>query len=277
MQTETISDKSALSSLAKSSGSEVNRLVWGNIAYIALVYIHFGLGVAGYVPLWTFCIAAPMYVSRWMIGLHDALHVVKPQDTNPIVNLHLLIVTPISLGYKEIRDIHMRHHGYTLTEKDPDLYLIRGNVFSAYLNAVFSPEISAYRWVRDNGIDRQLMFGMLLRFTLFSLFVWGLGWTSLWYFIPVRLAYGGCMFSISFPLHHKAGSYGTFTPQFGKFLETIMLVYFGRAALHTLSYHDIHHDYPRISALKLPEARRYYQPKPSSLARMMPAESFRTN
>lgn len=275
MTAQTITDRSVLSVLSKNTAQELNRLIRWDIGYIVLMYIHFALGVAGYVPLWTFCIAAPAYVSRWMIGLHETLHAVKPEDIHPVIRLQLLLLTPFSLGYREIRDIHMRHHGYTLTENDPDLYLIRGNAFSAYLNAVCSPEISAYRWVRDKGGDGQLILGMMVRFALFSLFVWNLGWTSLWYFVPVRLAYGGCMFSISFPLHRKAGAYGTFTPHFGRFMKALTLVYFGRAALHTLSYHDIHHDYPRISALKLPEARLWYEAKPSNPARRpLPANIF---
>jgi fatty acid desaturase len=211
-----------------------------------------------------------------MIGLHETLHVVKPEDINPIVWLQLLLVTPFSLGYREIRDIHMRHHAYAVTDKDPDLYHIRGNVVSGFILATLSPEISAYHWIRNQGVDVQLAVGMSLRFMLFSAFVWYLGWTSLWYFIPVRLAYGSCMFSISFPLHRKQGAYGTFTPRFGTLLETVMQVYCGRAALHTLSYHDIHHDYPRIAASKLPEARRFYVPKSSSLAHAPQAEIFTT-
>lgn len=259
-------NKSTLSYLSRNSESEVSRLGWGNVSYIFMTYIHFGLSIAGYLPLWTFCLASPMYVARWMIGLHEFLHVAKLEETNLLIKLHLLIVTPISLGYEEIRDIHMRHHAYTLTDKDPDLYLIRGNVVLAFFNAVFSPEISAYHWIQKKGIDQSLLLGMLLRLALFSLFVWSVGWLSLWYFIPVRLAYGTCMFAISYPLHHQQGSYGTFTPQFGKVLETLMEVYAGRAALYTLSYHDIHHDYPRIATLKLAVARQYYEPKPSSLA-----------
>jgi len=266
MQSTPINNSEFLSYLSKNSEDEITRLVWGILTYNALVYIHFGLAITGVLPLWTFCIAVPMYVARWMIGLHEALHIVKLEDTNSLIMLHLLLITPISLGYREIRDIHMRHHAYTLTENDPDIYHLRGNMLSGFILATFSPEISAYYWIRDKGVDKTLLLGMVLRLTLFCIFVGSLGWLSLWYFIPVRLAYGTCMFAISFPLHRKDGAYGTFTPNFGAWLETVMELYAGGAALNTLKYHDIHHDYPRISAQKLPVARYHYKPKRSSLA-----------
>lgn len=266
MHAQPLSDDAILAALSKNPEMDISRLEWTNLIYIVFVYAHFALGVFGFVPLWTFCIGAPMYVARWMIGLHEILHLLKPQDINPLIRLHLLIVTPFSLGYREVRDIHMRHHAYTVTDKDPDLYHIKGNFFTSFLTVLIQPEISAYHWVREKGFDRELALGMTLRFVLFTVFTISLGWTALWYFIPVRLAYGSCMFSISFPLHRQSGEYGTYTPKYGLFLETIMDVFFGRAALNTLSYHDIHHDYPRISAFKLPVARKYYRPKPSSLA-----------
>jgi len=266
MQSSLIDKNTFLSFLSKKSENETSRLVWGILTYITLVYIHFGLAIAGFLPLWTFCIAVPMYIARWMIGLHEALHAIKLEDTNSLIMLHLLLVTPLSLGYREIRDIHMRHHAYTLTDKDPDIYHLRGNMLSGFILATFSPEISAYNWIRNKGVDKALLFGMLLRFVLFCIFVGSLGWLSLWYFIPVRIAYGTCMFAISFPLHRKNGAYGTFTPNFGILLETIMELYAGSTALNTLKYHDIHHDYPRISAQKLPVARHHYKPKRSSLA-----------
>lgn len=266
MQTPVNANQVLLSALSKNSEKDINELVFKDVVYIVLIYFHLWLAVEDFVPLWTFCIAAPMYVSRWMLGLHETFHLVNLQNTNLFIRLHMLITTPFSIGYKEQRDIHMRHHAYTLKDKDPDFYLVSGNFFTAFLKATLSPEIATYKWVRDNGMDKQLMLGMTFRFIIFLLFIWYLGWTSLWYFIPVRLAYAGSMFSITFLLHRKEGRYGTFTPYFGRFLEFIMQLYFGRAALNTLKYHDIHHDYPRIAERKLPEARDVYKPKPSSLA-----------
>lgn len=265
MNSQTAAAKTILASLSKNSHEEIRWLLFGDVVYLSLVYVHFAICLAGYLPLWTFCVCAPMYVSRWMIGLHETLHLVRWEDTPLLIRLHLLIVTPISLGFREIRDIHMRHHAYTLTEKDPDLYHLRGNTVAAFVKATFSPEIAAYHWLREKGIDKELGMGMALRFVFFMLLVGSLGWTSLWYFVPVRLAYGACMFSISHFLHHKHGTYGTFIPQFGKLLDSVITLYFGRAALQTLCYHDIHHDYPKIAASKLPEAREYYSPRPSSL------------
>lgn len=265
MQSETMAAKAALSMLSKNSSDEIRRLLAEDVIYLSLVYIHFGICLAGFLPIWTFCVGAPMYVSRWMIGLHETLHLVRWEDTNLLIRMHLLILTPISLGFKEIRDIHMRHHAYTLTEKDPDLYHIKASFVGGFIKATFSPEISAYHWIREKGVDQHLALGMTIRFGLFALIVGSLGMTSLWYLIPVRLAYGACMFSISHFLHHDGDLYGTFPPKFNSFLRIFIAFYFGRAALQTLCYHDIHHDYPKIAASKLPDAHGYYTPRPTSL------------
>lgn len=262
---QTLASKSVLTSLSKNSVQEINFLLFRDVLYLLLVYAHLGAALAGHLPLWTFCVFAPMYVSRWMIGLHETLHQIRYEDTPLIIRLHLLIVTPISLGFREIREIHMRHHAYTLTERDPDLYHIRGGFVMAFVKATLSPEISAYYWIKNSGVDKELAAGMAIRFALFVQLVGMLGWDSIWYFIPVRLAYGACMFSISHFLHHSEGMYGTFPPNFGSVLDTLIKAYFGKAAWQTLCYHDIHHDYPKIAAFKLPEARHYYSPRPTSL------------
>lgn len=261
MKEESNFNTSYLSALSKNSEREKQKLIIENIFYLSIIYLHYAIAVSGLAPLWTFCFLAPIFVARWMIGLHDIMHICKPQDVNVIIWFHLLILTPLSLGYREMRDIHMRHHAYTVTEHDPDLYHIQGNIFSAYLNVLFSPELSFYYWVKEKGVDKQLLQGILIRLILFMCLVYWLGWMSLWYFIPVRLAYGTGMFSISYPLHRKDKKYGTFQPRLANWLKESMRICLGNAAINTLYYHDIHHDYPKIQAVKLPEARQFYSPK----------------
>lgn len=267
MDATTRKNKSLLTLLSRNDDYHKLMLQLKITISLSLVYVHFASYVMDIVPYWTFCIGVVIYISRWMINLHDYLHLVPPKKAGWFIRYHLLILTPLSFGYREIRDIHHRHHAYTVTEKDPDLYHIKGNFLTSFLMVTLSPEISTYHYIRDRGIDRELLLGMGVRFVLFMLLVSYLGMASLYYFIPVRLVYGACMFSISFPLHRKGKEYGTYTPQYPAFFQATMMAIFGKAVVNTLSHHDIHHEYPTIAATNLAKARRYFQPRSSTSAK----------
>lgn len=243
------------------SDDERDSIAINYIVFEALIYIHFALAFFGYVPFWTFCLAVFIYIPRWMISLHEAQHAFTPKTINLVTKYNTLSVTPFQLGYREMRDIHMRHHAYTVTEKDPEYYHIRGSWLAGYLNVMFSPEQSTYYWIRDKGIDAELLTGMAIRFALFSAIVIGFGWQSLWYFIPVRVAYGSCLYLFSYGLHRKQGAEGTFQNHYPYIIRKIMLFVYGEILTQSISEHDIHHDYPNIAGHRLKIARPYYVPK----------------
>jgi fatty acid desaturase len=229
----------------------------------ALTYLHFGLAIFGYVPLWTFCVAAFVYVPRWMIALHEAQHFYTPKTIPFLTKRNLLSLTPFQLGYREMRDIHMRHHAYAMSEKDPEYYHERGSWYAGYINAILSPELSVYFWIRDKGIDAELLKGMAIRFLVFTALVAGFGWQSLWYFIPVRLAYGTSLFLFSYGLHRRHEEEGTYRFAYPAVLRSVTVLLYGETLLHSVSHHDIHHDYPTIAGHKLTAARPFYVPKRS--------------
>jgi fatty acid desaturase len=261
MEINSIHGASDISAFLGMTDDEKKSIARDYILFEALIFIHFGLAIFGYVPLWTFCIAVFIYIPRWMIALHESQHFYTLQTINPITKHNLLVLTPFQLGYREMRDIHMRHHAYTAAEKDPEYYHIRGSWLSGYINVMFSPEQSVYFWIRDKGIDAELIRGMSIRFALFSALVVGFGWQSLWYFIPVRLAYGSCLFLFSYCLHRNNGEYGTFQVTYPAVLKKIMLFLYGPTLFPSISEHDIHHDYPLIAGHRLKAARPFYRPK----------------
>lgn len=233
------------------------------IVFEALIYIHFLFAALGYVPLWTFVVAVFIYIPRWMISLHEEQHFYNAKTINPITKYNLLTLTPFQLGYREMRDIHMRHHAYTATPRDPEYYHICGSWLSGYINVMFSPEQSVYFWIRDKGIDAELVKGMAVRLAVFLAIAVGFGWQSLWYFIPVRIAYGSCLFFFSYVLHRKSGAYGTFKISYPTLFQKFVVLIYGETLLQSVSEHDIHHDYPLIAGHRLTEARPFYRPKKS--------------
>ncbi|HEY7986728.1 MAG TPA: fatty acid desaturase [Methylophilaceae bacterium] len=259
----TISNTSDITTFYGVSDKERSAIAINYIAFEALIYIHFLLAIFGYLPMWTFCVAVFLYIPRWMISLHESQHFYNMKTVNPITKYNTLTVTPFQLGYREMRDIHMRHHAYTVTEQDPEYYHIRGHWLAGYINVMFSPEQSTYYWIRDKGIDAELIKGMALRFAIFAAIVIGFGWQSLWYFIPVRVAYGSCLYLFSYGLHRQRGAEGTFQNKYPMFLQKIMSFLYGEILLQSITEHDIHHDYPNIAGHRLKASRPFYIPRRS--------------
>ena len=217
--TTTVNEQSSIRSYFGYTEDDRTNAVWQNICFNAIIYVHFFLCFYSALPYWTFCLAVIVYVPRWTTALHELLHLCSSKTINRLVDLNLLILTPISLGYRETRDIHMRHHASAPQPHDPDYYHIKGSVLSGYLNAIFSPELSVYFWLRDKGITQGFILGVSVRLFFFVLLVWICQWQSLWYFIPVRIAYGSSLFWFSYVLHRKNGEHGNFQRSYGRFFE----------------------------------------------------------
>nr|WP_320166339.1 fatty acid desaturase [uncultured Methylophaga sp.] len=240
---------------------EKNLMVIDHIFNNVMVYAHFWLVANSYLPLWTFILGVALYIPRWMITLHEFQHCFSPKDINVITRLNLLTLTPIQLGYSEMRDIHMRHHAYTATPRDPEYYHIKGSPVSGFINVFFSPEISVYYWLRDKKIDSEFIFGVSVRLLVFTSLIYFFGWMSIWYFLPVRLAYGSCLFFFSYWLHREKGEFGTFKINYPRWFKVLLILLYGRTLYFSVSHHDIHHDYPRVAGSKLEKAREHYIPR----------------
>jgi hypothetical protein len=48
---------------------------------------------------------------------------------------------PLTLGYAEIRDIHLRHHSHLGSSADPESYLIAASPGAAFVKALFANEL----------------------------------------------------------------------------------------------------------------------------------------
>lgn len=148
-------------------GADARRLTIQSLAYNALIYAHFGIALAGIVPLWTMFLSAPVLVARWMLAPHELFHLRSEREVDFVTRMTPLMLTPLSLGYREFLDIHRRHHLYMATPKDPEYYQIRGSKLSGLLNAMAGPENAYFRWLGSKGMDRTLLLGSIIRLLLF--------------------------------------------------------------------------------------------------------------
>lgn len=232
--------------------SDARRLTLTPILCLALLYGHFAVGVLGWVPLWTICLSAPILVVRWMLATHELMHIRSEQEVDWFTRLMPLLLTPLSLGYREFLVIHRGHHRHMATPEDPEYFQLHGNKLQGLLGAMTAPEQAFLRWLGREGMDAELLLGMLGRAVLFALLVYAAGGAFWWYWIPVRLAFGASYFAFFYALHRRGAEYGVYRVTFPSWLCGIYVVLFGREALLATTFHDIHHAQPRISAYHLP-------------------------
>lgn len=219
----------------------------------ALLYGQFLLALAGAIPFWSMCLTAPVLIVRWMFAQHELFHLRTAREVDPLTRLLPLMLTPISLGYKEYLHIHYGHHRHMATEDDPEYFQLRGGKISGFLNALTAPEQAFVRWVMRNPIDTELILGTLLRAVLFVGLVWISGANFWWYWLPVRLAYGLAYFSFFYCLHRRGEGYGVYPIKLARWEQTVFGLLFGQDALLGTCHHDAHHRQPRVSAYRLPE------------------------
>jgi len=235
--------------------ADARRLTWQSLIYNGLIYVHFGIVLAGVLPPWTMLLSAPILVVRWMLALHELLHLRSEKEVDPITRLLPLMLTPLSLGYREFLDIHRRHHLFMATPQDSEYYQLRGSKLAGLLNAMTAPEQAWFRWLRHKGMDFALLRDTLLRLALFAGMAGLTGWAFLWYWIPVRLAYGSSYFSFFYCLHRRGTEYGVYALPMPAAAEKLFALLFGREALLATCNHDLHHQHPRVAALQLTQIR----------------------
>lgn len=133
------------------------------------------------------------------------------------------------------------------TPDDPDYFHIRGAPLTGLLNALSAPEQSWFRRVAHHGLNAPLLRDSLIRLALFALLVAVSGWAFLWYWIPLRLAYGASYFSFYYCLHRRGPEYGVYPLRPPPIVAHAFGLLFGNDALQATCHH-IQHANPRIAA-----------------------------
>lgn len=235
------------------SDADARRLTWTPLVCYVLLYGHFALAAMGWVAWWTLCCSAPLLMVRWLLATHELMHLRGAREVDLITRLMPMLLTPLSLGYREFLDIHRGHHRFMATPQDPEYFQLRGGKLQGLLNAMTAPEQAFLRWLARKGVDAELVLGALLRCALFGLLILLSGWKFLWYWIPLRAAFGASYFAFFYALHRRGDEYGVYRVTLPAWGGRLFALLFGREALLATTYHDIHHAHPLVSAVHLPE------------------------
>jgi fatty acid desaturase len=222
---------------------------------LALLYAHVALVVMAWLPAWSLLLSSPILIVRWMLATHELFHLRTEREVDPLTWLMPLLLTPLSIGYREHLVMHRGHHRLMATPEDPEYFQLRGNRFVGFLNALTAPEQVFFRWIAAHGVDAAFLLGAGLRCGLFVLLVWAMGPLFFWYWQPARLSHGSAFFSFFYLLHRRDAEFGVYPLRLAPAVSRIYAMFFGREALLATCHHDLHHAHPRVSALRLPQLR----------------------
>lgn len=243
--------------LSAFSGNEIeaSRLARTTLLLVGLIYLHVGLMVVGGVPAWTLACSLPILLVRWIVTTHELSHLLPAKRADFITALAPVLLTCFSLGYRELQDIHYRHHRFMATPQDPEYYQIRGPWLVGLLNAMTSPEQAFLRWVAERRISASLLIGCSTRLVAFVGLIAISGPNFLWYWLPMRLTYGFGSFVFFYHLHRRGEEYSVYPLLLPSWAERLGSFLFGRNTLLAICHHDVHHGNPMVKAQYLPIAR----------------------
>ena len=228
-----------------------------SLSALGLLYLHFLLILLGWVPYWTFLLSSPVLIVRWMLSIHELFHLRTAARVDPVTRLLPLMLSPFTLGYRELMDIHLSHHRLTATPEDSEYFQLRGPPWLGFVNALSVPEQAYFYWLKGHRLDGQFLSGTLVRLGLFGLWVWVAGVEFWAYWIPIRLAFGVSNFSFFYLLHRQGQAFGTFPLPLPAWASRAFCLIFGQDAMLATCHHDVHHAHPRVAVRHLPAARAY--------------------
>lgn len=231
--------------------ADARRLTRHALLYYLLLYGHFAGVLATALPGWTLALSAPILIGRWMIATHELFHLRDERAVDPVTRLMPIMLTPLLLGYKEFLIIHRGHHTHSATPDDPEYFQLRGSPLAGFLNALSAPEQSYFRWLAHHGADAELLIGSGIRLGLFCGLAWLAGPMFLWYWLPVRIAFGLAYFAFFYCLHRDHGAFGVYARPLPAGLAWLFGTLLGREAMMATCHHDAHHRHPRVSAFHL--------------------------
>jgi hypothetical protein len=222
-------------------------------AYLLGIYTLLALSLAGTLPLWAlFILIPPLYV-RSALTAHEMMHICKASQVPLLHRLMMILETPLCLGNREHRDIHLRHHQAAATERDPEFFQIRGGHLRALGGAMLSPEASLAHYLRDRGVSGSLAAEGSARLAVFLLAAWWSPWAFLAYWVTIRLSVGFSAYVFHHALHYRGWRYGTFRLRPPPLVDRVVRFVLGTESALIVYEHPAHHRWQQVKARHLPD------------------------
>jgi len=234
------------------SDAEATWYQWLSLSLLLGIDGVMALWLVELIPLWAMALTLPVLYVRCALSVHELMHVRPADRVLWIQRLMMVLESPFCVGYREYRDIHLRHHRFAGTEKDPEFFQIEGGHFRAFCHAMMSSEIACAYWLKEHGLDRRLAFGIVVRATCFVAIAVNFPWAFLAYLVVMRIAIGGSNFLFHHVLHQRSGEYGSFALRPPSWIDFVSRVVLGADMRHIVFEHDAHHAWQLVKAGRLP-------------------------
>ena len=225
------------------------------------IYAVLGLALAGTIADWLLFVLIPPLYARCALSAHELMHLCGAAQVSLIYRLMMVLETPICLGYREHRHIHLQHHRYTATEQDPEFFQIQGGHMRALANAMISPERSFVTYLRENGASRPFLFEASVRLCSFLLIAWLNPWIFLSYWLALRLSIGFSAFLFHHMMHNREGRYGTFPFRPPPVCDWLLRLLLGTKYVRIVYEHPAHHAWQQVKSEYLPGLLEAYPPR----------------
>ena len=216
------------------------------------LFVCYAAYASGVINVIWMALLTTIMVTRWMIAFHELMHLKKPQDLDLLTRLLPIPFAPFNLGYREYQKIHMGHHQFTATPKDPEAFHILGGFVKAFIGALTQHEQSSYRYIRANGLSRELAMMMVVRTALFFALLLAAPQAFLAWWLVLRLSYVVNDFVFFHLVHYRSGTAGTFPIPLPNYLVYPALLIYGTDVVYATMHHDTHHQHTRIAPKYLP-------------------------
>ncbi|KAI1312630.1 hypothetical protein EDD11_002902 [Mortierella claussenii] len=184
----------------------VSLVVWGSVLY-------FGAYKKRISSIWTFPIMTAACFASFT-PVHDGTHssIAKGVYKKPINNLvGYLSGIPLNLPFGIYRQLHLMHHRYTNTERDPDIWDSQGPMVLRFFKWFF-PDVFWFKTVLTSGLvkDAKVLDAALFYLSMFwmtkKMSDQGMAFVKYW-LIPQRAAYWLLMWLFAYVPHRSDGDH----------------------------------------------------------------------
>jgi fatty acid desaturase len=231
---------------------DTRRDVRRTLGLTLLIYALLAAAEARLLPTWILILTVPLVYVRLSLAVHELMHARNAARVSWFHRLAMIFDTPVGLGYREHRAIHLRHHRYATTPRDPELFQIDGGAWRALAHALISPEYAAWTWVRRYGVSPALRREALPRAVAFAcVAAWNPG-VFLVYWVTLRLCIGISSFVFHHVMHNRDGALGSYAlPVLPRGTLALARTLFGAEPVTIVAEHRVHHACAAVRARDL--------------------------
>ncbi len=200
------------------------------------------------VPGWAFGALGFVFVLRYFNRWHEAIHA----DQRGAASWHparalLVIMGPIYLGRRELEELHLIHHREDGGPSDPDLQMMQPSLLRAAMWCLVEPEVSAWVYVRRQGLDAGLAARMAAHLLAWAGLMWLGGWHGFVAYNAVVRAGNTVAWLVFSWLVHRPWLCGQIRPPtFPRPLAALWVALVGRENLDGVRHHYLHHLFPWV-------------------------------